>query len=49
MPTSKKLDKCQCGATFIKESYKEECDGCLFKKINEKDKEKYKFDFRVLA
>jgi len=49
MPTSKKLDKCKCGVTFIKEDGKEECDGCLFKKINDKDKQSGKFDFRVLS
>lgn len=42
------LSKCQCGITFKKEDGKTECDGCTFKKINEKDKNKYKFDLRVL-
>ena len=43
------LTECKCGSTFKKEAGKTECDGCLFKKINEKEKLENKFDFRVLS
>ena len=43
------LTECKCGSTFKKEEGKTECDGCLFKKINEKEKLENKFDFRILS